>query len=140
MGTTEGSTLRRLSETDLTISDPQADVRGRKVVDAAGEDIGKVDDLLVDDAETRVRMLLVEHGGFLGIGADHFLVPVDAVTSVTDDEVRIDRERSRLTDTPGYDPAVARRPDYYGDVYGWWGFDPYWRAGYSYPPYPRGPY
>lgn len=67
-----GSTLHMLGDTDLTVADPRADVRGRNVVDAEGEDIGKVDDLLVDDSEAKVRMLRVEHGGFLGIGAAHF--------------------------------------------------------------------
>jgi sporulation protein YlmC with PRC-barrel domain len=88
-----GDTLVPLSESTLTVSDPRADVRGRKVVDATGEEVGTVDDLLVDDAEVKVRMLRVKHGGFLGIGADHFLIPVDAISSVTDDAVHIDRER-----------------------------------------------
>ena len=136
MALSDGSTLVRLGETDLTVADRRADVRGRKVVDAAGEDVGNVDDLLVDDTETRVRMLRVEHGGFLGIGADHFLVPVDAVTSVTEDAVHIDRERARLTDVPGYDPDVAKAPTYYGDVYDWWGYPAYWAPGYGYPGYP----
>ena len=139
MTTPEGSNLLKLGDSDLTISDPAADVRGRAVIDSTGEEIGKVDDLLVDDVEARVRMLSVEHGGFLGIGADHFLVPVDAVTAVTDDEVRIDRERSRLTDLPGYDPAVAYEPPYYRDVYGWWDYPSYWAAGYRYPTFPRYP-
>lgn len=136
MDVSDGSTLQSLSEANLTVADSQADVRGRKVVDAEGEDIGKVDDLLVDDAEVKVRMLRVKHGGFLGIGADHFLVPVDAVTSVTEDAVRIDRDRSRLTDVPGYDPDVADQPTNYGDIYGWWGYPAYWTPGYGYPPYP----
>ena len=136
MATSDGSTLQKLGDTDLTIADPQADVRGRKVVDSTDEEVGKVDDLLVDDAETKVRMLSVKHGGILGIGANHFLVPVDAVTSVTDDTVRIDRDRSRLTDVPGYDPDVAEDFAYYGDVYGWWGYPAYWGPGYTYPAYP----
>lgn len=136
MAASEGSTLQPLSETGLTVQDPWADVRGRKVLDAADEEIGKVDELLIDDTETKVRLLRVEHGGFLGIGADHFLVPVDAVTSVDDDSVRIDRERAEMTDVPGYDPDLAREPVYYRDLYGWWGYEPYWGPGYAYPPYP----
>lgn len=95
-----------------------------------------MDDLLVDDIDARVRMLSVKHGGFFGIDTEHFLVSVDAVTEVTPDHVRIDRERSRLTDVPGYDPQVAQQPDYYSDVCGWWGYGPYWASGYVYPPYP----
>ena len=136
MSTAEGSTLVALGETDLTVADPGADVRGRKVLDADGEEIGKVDDLLVDDTEAKVRMLRVKHGGILGIGAEHFLVPVDAVSSVTEDAVHIDRERSRLTDIPGYDPEMAQNAAYYDDVYGWWGYPTFWSPGYVYPDYP----
>jgi len=136
MALPNGSTLERLGETNLTVADPRADVRERKVIDAAGDEVGKVDDLLIDDSEARVRMLRVEHGGFLGIGADHYLVPVDAIASVTGDSVRIDRDRSRMTDVPGYDPEVTDEPTYYGDVYGWWGYPAYWTPGYGYPRYP----
>ena len=129
-------TLVRLNESTLTVADPGADVRGRKALDGTGEEIGEVDDLLVDDAEHKVRFLRVKHGGFLGIGAEHFLVPVDAVSRVTDDAVHIDREASRLSDVPAYDPEVAEQPDYYGTVYGWWGYPTYWGPGYAYPPFP----
>lgn len=139
MAQNTGASLLRLGESDRTITDPQADVRGRTVVDATGEDVGKVDDLLVDDDEFKVRMLRVKHGGVLGIGADHFLVPVDAVTSVADDAVHVDRERARLTDVPGYDPEVGDDPAYYGSLYGWWGYPGYWSPGYVYPPYPYFP-
>lgn len=140
MAASEESILQPLSEVELMVQDPWADVRGRKVLDASGEEIGKVDELLVDDAETMVRLLRVKHGGFLGIGADHFLVPVDAVTSVDDDSVRVDRERARLSDVPGYDPDLAKQPTYYGELYGWWGYGPYWGPGYIYPPAPLYPF
>ncbi len=127
------STLVNLGDTSSTIPDDQPDVRGRTVVDADGEEVGEVDELLVDAAESQVRMLCVKHGGFLGIGADHFLVPVDAVTSVEPEAVHIDRERSKLTDVPGYDPDVEHDPDEYDGVYKWWGYPSYWSAGYIYP-------
>ncbi len=128
--------LYRLSDTYQTVSDPEADVRGRKVVDSNGEEIGTVDDLLIDDEENKVRMLRVGEGGFLGLGKQHFLVPVDAVASIDPERVHIDRDRGRLGDVPIYDPDLAADPEYYGQLYGWWGFPPYWGAGYSYPPYP----
>ena len=128
--------LLSLSDTDKTVADPNADVRGRQAVDSSGEEIGTVEDLLVDDEETRVRFLQIGSGGFLGIGKDRFLVPVDAVASVTQDRVQVSRERARMTDVPGYDPTLEQDPAYYADVYGWWGYGPYWAPGYVYPPYP----
>lgn len=132
-------TLVKLSETAMTVANPREDVRGLKVVDRHGEEVGEVDDLLLDDRENRVRFLQVAHGGFLGIGAEHFLVPVDAVTRVDADHVHIDRMRSELSDVPGYDPALAEAPDYYPGVYDWWGYGPYWAPGYTYPGYPAYP-
>lgn len=133
MSAPTADTLIPLSETTLTVADPRADVRGLTVVDANGEDVGSVDDLLVDSGETKVRFLRVRRGGFLGIGAEHFLVPVEAVREVTDDTVHIDRDGSRLTDAPGYDPDVAEDPIYFGGLYSWWG---YTAPGYVYPGYP----
>jgi len=57
--------LVRLSDTELTIANPAEDIRGRAVVDRDGEDIGEVEDLLIDAQEKRVRMLEVASGGFL---------------------------------------------------------------------------
>jgi sporulation protein YlmC with PRC-barrel domain len=137
MTSSTGANLVRLSDTGRTVADPAADVRGRDVVDVHGDEVGRVDDLLVDDEEGRVQMLRVERGGFLGIGAERFLVPVAAVTEVTADAVRIDRERSRLTDVPGYDPDIEDVADGYDGYYGWWGFAPMGAPGYLYPPFPR---
>ncbi|TFV57715.1 PRC-barrel domain containing protein [Geodermatophilus sp. DF01-2] len=128
--------LVRLSETGRTVAEPAADVRGRTAVDSEGQEIGTVDDLLVDDREERVRFLRVGAGGFLGIGKEHYLVPVEAVEAVEPDRVRIGRDRAALSDVPGYDPELAEDPAYYAGVYGWWGFGPYWAPGYVYPPYP----
>jgi hypothetical protein len=115
-------TLLSLTDSSLTVANPDEDVRGRKVHDRQGEN--------------RVRFLRVAHGAFLGIGEEHFLVPVDAVTRIDYDHVHIDRERSKLSDVPGYNPSLAEAPDYYPGVYGWWGYSPYWAGGYAYPAYP----
>jgi len=119
-------TLYQLSETDRTVADPAADVRSRTVVDRDGEEVGRVDDLLIDDRESKVRFLRVSEGGFLGLGKTHYLVPVEAVVSVEPDVVHIDRHRGGMTDVPGYDPDLARLPNYFDNVYGWWGTPPYW--------------
>lgn len=133
--------LTQLGDTDLTLANPDADIRGRDVLDANGDKIGTVDGLIIDTEERKVRFLKVAHGGFLGIGEDHFLVPVDAVQAVTDDNVRINRAREDLNRAPGYNPDLVQKANnYYEDLYGWWGYAPYWTAGYAYPSYPVWPY
>ena len=120
----ENAGLVRLSQSGQTVADQRSDVRGRHVVDVNGEDLGHVDDLLLDEHAYKVRFLWVTTGGFLGVGATHVLVPVEEVEHVDDDTVRVCRERERLGDAPGYDPALADDPAYYARVYGWWGREP----------------
>jgi len=137
MATHSTASLINLSDADLTIADPEADVRGRSVVDREGEHAGKVQSILVDDREQKVRFLEVESGGFLGIGGETRLVPVDAVTAVTADEVHIDQTRDHVHGSPAYDPEVTRdRDPYYDSLYGYYGYMPYWAPGYAYPRYP----
>lgn len=60
----------------MVLSSPAEDIRGRKVVDANEEEIGDVDDLMIDDTEKKVRFIRVASGGFLGMGQTKFLIPV----------------------------------------------------------------
>jgi sporulation protein YlmC with PRC-barrel domain len=129
------ATLRTIGDDGLTTADPADDVRGRKVLDNTGKNIGDVDDLLVDDREHKVRFLRVAAGGFLGLGETKFLIPVDAVTKVEDKAVHVDQTRDHVVSGPQYDPALMNAP-YLNDIYGYYGYGPYWGPGYRYPMYP----
>jgi sporulation protein YlmC with PRC-barrel domain len=129
------TTIVKLGDTELTVADPAEDVRGRTVLDATGEEIGDVSAIMIDDLDKKVRFLQVGSGGMLGIGEKKFLIPVDAVTRVDDDHVHVDRSRQHVHGGPTYDPSMVRKEDY-ADVYGYYGYAPYWTAGYAYPPYP----
>ncbi len=135
----------RLSDTQLTVANPAEDVRGRKVIDSEGEEVGEVDDLLVDDRETKVRFLEVASGGFLGLGATQLLIPVEAISRISEDVVHLNEMRQHIAGAPRYDPDLIHRdaaegefagPNYYEGVYRYYGYPPYWVPGYMYPPYP----
>ncbi|MER5213596.1 PRC-barrel domain-containing protein [Streptomyces sp. NPDC002838] len=128
--------LRKISESDQAVASVDQDVRGRKVVNMVGDELGKVGDLLVDEEESKVRFLLVEHGGFLGIGEKKTFVPVDAVTEITADCVYVDQSREQVEGAPEYDPALVEEPDYYSLVYNHYRYPPFWGPGYVYPGYP----
>jgi CBS domain-containing protein/sporulation protein YlmC with PRC-barrel domain len=139
MATYEPSmTLIRLSDTDLTLADRAEDIRGRKALDMADEELGEVDDLLIDEREQKVRFLQVTSGGFLGLGATKFLLPVEAITRITDDAVYINQSRERVAGAPAYDPTLVDER-YVSDVYSHYGYPPYWGLGYEYPAYPYYP-
>lgn len=133
------STLRRLQDTDEVVAEDDEDVRGRKVLDNVGFTVGTVDESMIEDAQNTVRFLHVACGGFLGHGATHVMIPVEAIASITGDAVTIDLGAKCLQGTPRYDPQLLRDQDerYWGDVSGYYGFAPFWGRGYSYPPYPK---
>ncbi|MFH5823456.1 PRC-barrel domain-containing protein [Georgenia sp. AZ-5] len=135
METRPGANLVPVSETRHTVADPDLDVRGRDIVTTDDEKIGTVDEILIDDEQLRVRFLRVGSGGFLGLGKHHFLVPVDVIIRIEPERVWVDRDRAGMTDVPAYDPELVQDPDYYPNLYGWWGAPPYWGAGYVYPYY-----
>jgi sporulation protein YlmC with PRC-barrel domain len=130
------SSLSRLSDTGQTVANADDDIRGRKVKAKDGEDLGTVDDLLIDDQERKVRFLRVEHGGFLGFGETKSFIPVDAITRITKDDVFIDRSREQVAAAPRYDPDLVSQLGFYGDLYGHYGIMPFWGLGYAYPGYP----
>lgn len=131
---TPSAALLRLSDTDQIVADPDLDVRGLPVITRDGDEIGKVTDLLVDPDERKVRMLRLEHGGFLGIGATPSYVPVEAVHDVTEESVMIDQSRDRVAGSPRYDPEFADQNEYYTNVYDYYGYAPYWVPGTIRPP------
>ena len=135
MSSADKATLMKMGDANLTVADPAEDVRGRTVLDRSGDAIGEVDDLMIDERAAKVRFLQVASGGFLGIGEKHVLLPVDAITRIDADHVHIDKTREHVAGAPDYQPDLVDR-SYYDSLYGYYGYGPYWGAGYVYPPYP----
>jgi uncharacterized protein YrrD len=135
----ETASLREIGAEGLAVTDPAEDVRGRKVLDTAGEHIGDVDDLLVDHGKHIVRFLRVAAGGFLGLGETKFLIPVDAITSIDDEAVHVNRTREHVASGPRYDPDLINKPHHLTKVYEHYGSVPFWAEGYTdagFPYYP----
>ncbi len=125
--------LVRLSQSGLVL-DGRDDIRGREVVDAQGDEVGSVDDLVIDQQEKRVCFVRIASGGFLGMGTTKFLVPVEAIARV-DERVHLSPTRERVGGSPPYDPEILE-PNYYDNLYKYYGFDPYWRGGLENPRWP----
>lgn len=127
------ATLYTLGDRGHTVDGSANDLRGREVNDKHGNDIGKVADLLVDDQEHKVRFLLVEHGGFLGFGRIKTLIPIDAITTITEHDVVLDQTREHVAAAPGYDPDLVDDRPQQASIYSHYGFEPYWGSGYMSP-------
>ena len=130
--------LETVGDSDLTLANSGEDIRGRKVLDQTGEEIGDVGALMIDRDEARVRFIRVAAGGFLGIGEKTFLVPVDAITAITDDHITVDQTRDHVVSGPEYDPGVVRDQgeSYWADTYAHYGYGPFWAPGYRAPAFP----
>lgn len=74
--------------------------------------------------------------GFLGIAETNSFIPIDAITRITSDEVRLDQKRDHVAEAPVYDPDLVEERDFYQNVYSYYGYAPYWTPGYIYPVYP----
>ena len=116
----ENSILIKFGDTNFDIAGSE-DIRGRRVIDQSGNDIGEVNDLIIDERQRRVRFLQVTSGGFLGIGTTMMLVPIGAITSINRDAVEITMQGGRGLGAARYNPTLMDRRSYsgeYGAAYG----------------------
>lgn len=127
--------LTRLSDSGLQLADERQNLTGREVMDAGGKSIGEVDYLFIDEKERKVRFLSVASGGFLGMGHEKLLIPVESIQRVEQQIVKINRSGSDISAAPKYDPELSSQPDW-AEAYGYYGYHPYWATGYIYPPFP----
>lgn len=133
MTSESNAVISTLSDSGQAITPPSADIRGLRVKDKDGESLGRVHDLLIDDREHKVRFLLVEHGGFLGLNETKSFIPVDDITKITKDDVFIDHTREHVAKAPAYDPDLVNDRNYHSSIYSHYGYGPYWGASYAYP-------
>jgi sporulation protein YlmC with PRC-barrel domain len=113
----------------LTIS--ASAICGTPVQNLAGENLGKIEELMIDLASGRVAYAVLSFGGFLGLGDKLFAIPWDGLTINTEERVivlNIDKEM--LEFAPGFDkehwPDTGEHA-WLTDVYEYYGYDPYWR-------------
>ena len=103
---------------------------GDKVVNPQGQDLGKLEELMIDLDEGRIAYAVLSFGGFMGIGDKLFAIPWDALTVDTVHErIELDIQKETLKDAPGFDkdnwPETTDR-QWLSDVYGYYGYQPYW--------------
>lgn len=105
-------------------------LEGDAVRNSAGEDLGTVDELMIDIPTGRVAYAVVSFGGFLRMGNKLFAIPWSAL-SVDEDEkcFILDVDKNMLETAPGFDkdnwPDMADTR-WATDVYRHYGATPYW--------------
>jgi sporulation protein YlmC with PRC-barrel domain len=78
---------------------------GASVRNPQGENLGKIDELVIDPKDARIKAAIVSVGGVLGIGAKSVAIPWDKITMGTDadrDTVVVAIAREELEQAPGW--------------------------------------
>lgn len=77
---------------------------GDPVRNRAGEDLGKVEEIMLDCDSNRIAYAVLSFGGFLGMGEKLFAIPWPALEVDTVNHALIlDRAKDRLENAPGFD-------------------------------------
>jgi sporulation protein YlmC with PRC-barrel domain len=90
-------------------------VVGSEVKNAEGEELGSIEDLVIDVSTGKVRYAALSFGGFLGVGDKLFAVPWGSLQFLSDADGNrhfvLDASQERLETAPGFDknhwPDVA---------------------------------
>ena len=81
-----------------------ATIIGVKVCNHLGEQLGKIKDIMLDINEGKVEYIVIEFGGFLGIGEKYFAVPLKALQIDAEHQrFFLNRTRDVLQNAPGFD-------------------------------------
>lgn len=77
---------------------------GDKVKNNDDEDMGKIEELMIDTASNDVNYAVISFGGFLGMGEKLFAVPLDILRVDTNEKcMRLDMSKEQLENAPGFD-------------------------------------
>src|SRR5271157_4758683 len=105
-------------------------VEGTRIYNRSGENLGSVEDVMIDKVSGRIAYAVVGFGGFLGIGDRHYPLPWETLKYDTNmDGFVVDLDKQTLEGAPSYtdadtvgwdDPAWGKR------VYDYYGTHPYW--------------
>lgn len=102
---------------------------GERVVDPQGEDLGRIEELMVDAAAGQVRYAIVSFGGVFGLGEKLFAIPWGMLQP--DPENRrflLAASREQLKGAPAFDrhswPEMSR--DWERGIHRYYEQPPYW--------------
>lgn len=103
---------------------------GDNVRNDRGEDLGKLEEIMLDLDSGCVAYAVLSFGGFLGLGDKLFAIPWDALIVDTDnEEIVLDVPQEKLENAPGFDkdnwPGSGDR-EYLIEVYAYYDYEPYW--------------
>ena len=105
-------------------------LKGDRVVNYKGEDLGKIEEIMIDLDRGRVAYAVLSFGGFLGLGDKLFAIPWQAFkVDTVKKQLILNADKGLLEKAPGFDkdnwPDMADL-SLGSTLYGYYGYKPYW--------------
>lgn len=105
-------------------------LNGNRVVNSKGEDIGKIDEIMIDVPTGRIGYAVLSFGGFLGMRDKLFAIPWNHLALDEDQHVFVlNLDKATLERAPGFDknnwPDMSDR-EWGSRIYTFYGSEPYW--------------
>jgi sporulation protein YlmC with PRC-barrel domain len=105
-------------------------LKNEKVVNAAGESLGHIQDYMIDIDSGRIAYCVLSFGGFLGLGDKLFAIPWQAMRLDTEQQCFVlNVPKDRLAEAPGFDkdhwPETGDRK-FQASVYSFYNVRAYW--------------
>jgi sporulation protein YlmC with PRC-barrel domain len=104
---------------------------GDSVVNRAGENLGKIEELMLDLEMGRVAYAVLSFGGSLGMGEKLFAIPFEALKlDASREHFTLDVDKDKLKNAPAFDrnhPPQASDRTWGAEIYKFYGYKPYWQ-------------
>lgn len=105
-------------------------ISGDKVRNRKNEDLGKIEDIMLDVGDSRIAYAVLSFGGFMGMGDKYFAIPWESLELDTANKCMIlNVDKAVLENAPGFDkdnwPNFADRT-WGASIYKHYNVRPYW--------------
>jgi hypothetical protein len=108
-------------------------VIGSNVVNPQNEDLGKIEDIVIDASSGQVVYAVLSFGGFLGMGDKYFAIPWNALNfDLKDKRAVLNVDKKLLENAPGFEKDVWPNwadSTWGTSIYEHYGYTPYWQEG-----------
>lgn len=77
---------------------------GYSVKNKQGEQVGEIEELVINSQDGRIAYAVLSFGGFLGMGDKLFAIPWKSLTPIPEQQsFSLDIDKEKLAETPGFD-------------------------------------